>query len=132
MIRNESAQNLPKLEPNHRSCHFDFIIYWKLKLDKELYALLQSVKKWNNYLMGKETIIHIDHQPLQYSQLKTKLQQATHFIWMGFLQQFHLVIKYEKCIYNKGVEMSSSHIVNVSVILKHNPIMHEIYIEHYA
>ena len=36
--------------------------------DKELYALVQSVKKWKNYLMGKETIIHTDHQPLQYLQ----------------------------------------------------------------
>ena len=35
---------------------------------KELYALVQSVKKWKHYLMGKETIIHIDHQPLQYLQ----------------------------------------------------------------
>jgi hypothetical protein len=34
--------------------------------DKELYALVQSVKKWKHYLLGKETIIHIDHQPLQY------------------------------------------------------------------
>ena len=32
--------------------------------DKELYALVQSVKKWKHYLMGKETIIHTDHQPL--------------------------------------------------------------------
>jgi hypothetical protein len=34
--------------------------------DTELYALVQSVKKWNHYLMGKDTIIHIDHHPLQY------------------------------------------------------------------
>jgi hypothetical protein len=34
--------------------------------DKELYALVQAVKKWKHYLMGKETIIHTDHQPLQY------------------------------------------------------------------
>ena len=32
--------------------------------DKELYALVQSVEKWKHYLMGKETIIHIDHKPL--------------------------------------------------------------------
>jgi hypothetical protein len=32
--------------------------------DKELYALVQAVKKWKNYLMGKETIIHTNHQPL--------------------------------------------------------------------
>jgi len=32
--------------------------------DKELYVLVQSVKKWMNYLMGNEIIMHIDHQPL--------------------------------------------------------------------
>jgi hypothetical protein len=42
--------------------------------DKELYVLVQSVKKWKHYLMGKETIIHTDHQPLQYLQSQTKLQ----------------------------------------------------------
>jgi len=26
--------------------------------DKELYALVQSVKMWKHYLIGKETIIH--------------------------------------------------------------------------
>ena len=36
--------------------------------EKELYVLVQSVKKWKHYLMGKETIIHTDHQPLQYLQ----------------------------------------------------------------
>jgi hypothetical protein len=54
--------------------------------DKELYALVQSVKKWKHYLLGKETIVHTDHQPLQYLQSQTKLQQARHFKWMGFLQ----------------------------------------------
>ena len=42
--------------------------------DKELYALVQSVKKWKHYLLGKETIIHTDHQPLEYLQTQTKLQ----------------------------------------------------------
>jgi hypothetical protein len=44
--------------------------------DEEFYALVQSVKKWKHYLLGKETIIHIDHQPLQYLQEKTKMQQS--------------------------------------------------------
>jgi hypothetical protein len=34
--------------------------------DKELYALVQAVKKWKHYMMGKETIFYTDHQPLQY------------------------------------------------------------------
>ena len=54
--------------------------------DKELYALVQSIKKWKHYLMGKEMIIHTDHQPLQYLQSQTNLQQSRHFRWMGFLQ----------------------------------------------
>ena len=54
--------------------------------DKELYALVQSVKKWKHYLMGKETVIHTDHQPLQYLHSQYKLQQSRHFRWMGFLQ----------------------------------------------
>lgn len=36
--------------------------------DKELYELVQIIKKWKNYLMGKETIIPTNHQPLQYLQ----------------------------------------------------------------
>jgi hypothetical protein len=47
--------------------------------DKELYVLVQSVNKWKHYLLGKDTIIHIDHQPLQYLQAQTKLQQYRHY-----------------------------------------------------
>eukprot|EP00253_Pinus_taeda_P020498 PITA_20498 len=32
--------------------------------NKELYAMVQSVKKWKHYLMGKEKIIHTNHQLL--------------------------------------------------------------------
>jgi hypothetical protein len=34
------------------------------KYDKELYALVQIIKKWKHYLLGKETIIPTDHQPI--------------------------------------------------------------------
>jgi hypothetical protein len=43
------------------------VIYYPT-YDKELYALVQSVKKWKHYFLGRETIIHTDHQPLQYLQ----------------------------------------------------------------
>jgi hypothetical protein len=100
--------------------------------DKELYALVQSVKKWKHYLMGKETIIHMDHHPLQYLQSQTKLQQSHHFWWMGFLQQFHLVIRYKKGIQNKVVDMLSRPFVNASIVLQHSSLSHESYIEQYA
>ena len=97
--------------------------------DKKLYALVQSVKKWKHYLLGKETIIHTDHQPLQYLQSQTKIQQARHLRWMGFLQQFHLVIRYKKGIFNKVADMLSRPIISASVILKKSPIIHESYEE---
>ena len=53
---------------------FNQVVFNYPTYDKELYALVQSVKKWKHYLFGKETIIHIDHQPLQYLQAHTKLQ----------------------------------------------------------
>jgi hypothetical protein len=51
---------------------------------------------------------------------------------MGFLQQFHLVIRYKKGIYNKVDDIISRPIVSASVILKHNSTMCERYVEQYA
>jgi hypothetical protein len=91
----------------HHSENFNQVVVNYTTYDKELYALFQSVNKWKNYLLGKETIIHIDHQPLQYLQAQTKLQQSRHYRRMGFLQQFHLVIKYKKGTSNKVADMIS-------------------------
>jgi len=52
---------------------FNFVVVNYPTYDKELYALVQSVKKWKHYLMAKETVIHMDHQPLQYLHSQTKL-----------------------------------------------------------
>jgi len=32
--------------------------------EKEIYFLVQVVKKWKHYLMGKEIVIYTYHQPL--------------------------------------------------------------------
>ena len=52
--------------------------------DKEMYALVLAIKKWKHYLIGKETIIHIDHQPLKYLQMQSKIQQTRYYRWMSF------------------------------------------------
>jgi hypothetical protein len=31
---------------------------------KELYSLVQAVKKWKHYMIGKEIVIHVDHHLL--------------------------------------------------------------------
>ena len=51
---------------------------------------------------------------------------------MGFLQQFHLVIRYTKGIHNKVADIFSRSIINASKILKYNPLAHESYVEQYA
>eukprot|EP00253_Pinus_taeda_P016695 PITA_16695 len=91
-----------------------------------------SVNKWKHYLIGKETIIHTDHQPLQYLQSQTKLQQACHFRWVGFLQHFHLVIKYKKGDRNKIVDMLSRPPISAFVVLKNASLLLEGYAEQYA
>eukprot|EP00253_Pinus_taeda_P031869 PITA_31869 len=100
--------------------------------DKELYALVQSVKKWKHYLMGKETMIHTDHQPLQWLQSQSTLQQSQHLRWMGFLQQFHLVIRYKKGVLNKVADMLPRPIIGPVTLLKNDSIVHESYTEQYT
>jgi hypothetical protein len=53
-------------------------LFWRPILEhptygKELFTIVQVVKRWKDYLLGKETIIHIDHQCLQYLQSESKM-----------------------------------------------------------
>ena len=86
--------------------------------------------------MGKETIIHTDHQPLQYLQAQSKLQQTKHYKWMGFLQQFSLVIKYKKGRKNKLEGMLSwpptSKITSLGTLMHMEPFTHGAYKEAYT
>ena len=82
--------------------------------------------------MGKETIIHTDHQPLQYLQSQTKIQQSRHFRWTGLLQQFQLVIKYKKGIHNKVADMLSRPPINASIVIQQSLLVPSSYVEQYA
>lgn len=42
-------------------------VYGYCTYDKELYTFMQAVNKWKHHLLGKETILHMDHQSLQTS-----------------------------------------------------------------
>ena len=100
--------------------------------EKELYALVHNVKKWEHYFISKETIIHTGHQPLQYLQSQTKLQQELHFKWMGFLMQFHLVIKYKKGTSNKVENIVSHPPISASIVLQNASFSFESYLEQYV
>jgi hypothetical protein len=36
--------------------------------EKEMYSIVQACRQWKHYILGKETIIHTDHKPLQFIQ----------------------------------------------------------------
>jgi hypothetical protein len=46
--------------------------------DKEMYSIVQACLQWKHYILGKETVIHIDHRPLQFIQTQGKLQNNRH------------------------------------------------------
>jgi hypothetical protein len=69
--------------------------------DKEMYSIVQAFRQWKYYIMGKETIIHTDHKPLQFIQTQGKLHNDHHQKWSTYLQQFHLNIKYKTSISNR-------------------------------
>jgi hypothetical protein len=117
---------------SYHSENFNQVVVNSPTYDKELYALVQSVKKWKHYLLGKETIIHTDHQPLQYLQAQSRLQQSRHYRWMGFLQQFHLVIKYKKVTSNKVVDLLYRPLIVASIILKIASLSHDSYVKQYV
>jgi hypothetical protein len=48
----------------YHSGNFNQVVLNYPTYDKELYALVQRINKWTHYLLGKETIIHTNHQPL--------------------------------------------------------------------
>jgi hypothetical protein len=50
----------------------------------------------------------------------------------GFLQQFHLVIRYKKGTSNKVVDILSRPPIVASIILKNASLSHDIYVEQYA
>jgi hypothetical protein len=75
--------------------------------DKEMYSIVQACRQWRHYILGKETVIHTDHKPLQFMQTQGKLQNDRHQKWSTYLQQFHLNIKYKTGSTNRVIDCLS-------------------------
>lgn len=63
--------------------------------DKELYAVVRALKTWQHYLMGREFIIHSDHETLKHLKGQQRLNKR-HARWMAYIEVFPYVIKYKK------------------------------------
>ena len=62
---------------------------------KKLYALIRALQTWEHYLVSKEFVIHSDHESLNYIRGQSKLNKR-HAKWVGCLEKFPYVIKYQK------------------------------------
>ena len=59
------------------------------------------------------------------------MQQSRNFRWICFLQQFQLVIKYNKVSQNKVTNMLSRPPTNDSIVIQQIPLVHASYVEQY-
>ena len=93
--------------------------------DKDLFAIMHR-QKAEELPPWKRDHKHINHQPLHYLQSQSKMQQVKHYKWLGFLQQFHLLIKYKKWATNKIACMLSGPLLNkiaeIGVIMQLEPL----------
>jgi hypothetical protein len=74
--------------------------------DKELYAVIQALKKWMHYLVPKEFVLYSDNHALQFVTQQEKLNQK-HVKWVEFMHNFTFVIKYISGTANKVVDALS-------------------------
>ena len=61
--------------------------------DRELYAVVQSLKFWQHYLLHQEFTLYSDHDALRFLHSQKKLS-ALHQRWMEFLQEFTFSLRH--------------------------------------
>jgi hypothetical protein len=88
--------------------------------EKEMHSILQACRQWKHYILGKETIIHTDHKPLQFIQTQGKLQNDRHQKWSTYLQQFPLNIKYQTRSINRVTDCLSRPVVAALTTVLHS------------
>jgi hypothetical protein len=68
--------------------------------DKELYVVIQALKKWRHYLVLKEFVLYNDNHALQFVTQQEKLNQK-HAKWVEFMQNLTFVTKHISGTANK-------------------------------
>ncbi|KAL7638539.1 UNVERIFIED_CONTAM: hypothetical protein RMT77_011109 [Armadillidium vulgare] len=75
-------------------------------IEKEGLGILFGVKKFDNYLFGKEFILQIDNRPLIFMQ-KTKYTNTRVMRWALFLQKYKFRIESIKGVNNTAADYMS-------------------------
>jgi hypothetical protein len=74
--------------------------------DKELYAIIQALKKWRHYLIRKEFVLYSDNHALQFVTQQEKLNQR-HVKWVEYMKNFTFITKHISRTANKVVDALS-------------------------
>ena len=82
-----------------RECKYSMI-------ERECLAIVYAIKKFYNFLYGREFYIETDHQPLAYIQ-RRKVENSRVMRWALFLQNFRFTIKAIKGKDNVGADYLS-------------------------
>ena len=83
--------------------------------DLEMYALVQSLKKWRHYLLPKEFIVYTDKQALSFINSQEKLNHRQ-MKWVETLQAFTFSIMHKKGVANKVADALSRRTLTMSQI----------------
>jgi hypothetical protein len=74
--------------------------------DKEIYVVIQALKKWIHYLVPKEFVLYSDNHASQFVTQQEKLNQK-HAKWVEYMQNFTFLIKHIHGTANKFVDALS-------------------------
>ena len=83
--------------------------------DKEMYALVRTLKPWQHYLLSKEYVLHTDNVSLKHLKGQGKLHKR-HTRWVEFIQPFPYVIKYKQGKKNVVVNTLSKRYALISTL----------------
>ena len=80
---------------------------------KELYALVLSIKEWNQYLIHSQFTVHSDARNLSYLFKQTnigKTKNKQHYRWALLLQQYRFTVQHISGIHNKLADYLSRYV----------------------
>ena len=75
--------------------------------EKELYALLQSLRHWHYYLLPHEFVVYSDHEALKHWNSQSNINPK-HARWIEYISEYSFVLKHKSGVENKVADALSS------------------------